>query len=126
MPARLLPELSTEQPWQEDEATENSQPPPHRLASFGSAPPDRQRACSCRVASLDALRSESGSTGEAGFGGSIVTGCSSRETSFSDEAVVATPAWLAFALYLLEVSAMLGSLPALTIGGSVGGSSRRM
>jgi hypothetical protein len=60
VPARLLPELSTEQPWQEDEATENSQPPPHRLASFGSAPPDRQRACSCRVASLGALRSESG------------------------------------------------------------------
>ena len=64
-------------------------------------------------------------TREAGFGGTIVTGCSSRETIFSIEPVVAAPTWLALALFSacgsLEAGAILfGSLLALMIGGSVG------
>ena len=56
----------------------------------------------------------------AGFGASMVTGCSSRDTRFSVEPVVAT-AWAALlAAPACGSSAILfGPLPALMIGGSV-------
>jgi len=64
-------------------------------------------------------------TREVGFGGTIVTGCSSRETSFSIDPVVTVSTWLALAAFLacgsLAAGAIfVGSLLALMIGGSIG------
>ena len=64
-------------------------------------------------------------TREVGFGGTIVTGCSSRETSFSIDPVVTVSTWLALAAFLacgsLEAgSILIGWVVALMIGGTAG------
>ena len=64
-------------------------------------------------------------TREVGFGCTIVTGFSSRETSFSIDPVVTVSTWLALAAFLacgsLAAGAILiGWLLALMIGGSIG------
>ena len=57
----------------------------------------------------------------AGFGASMVTGCSSRDTRFSVEPVVATASAALLAAPACGSSAiLLGPLLALMIGGSVG------
>ena len=61
----------------------------------------------------------------AAFGGSIATGCSSRDTRFSVEPVVAAPACFGSpALFACESAAagatLIGPLLALMMGGSVG------
>jgi hypothetical protein len=49
-------------------------------------------------------------TREAGFGGTILTGCSSRETSFSIDPVVTVSTWPAFAAFLACGSLAAGAI----------------
>ena len=62
-------------------------------------------------------------TREAGFGGTIMAGCPSRETIFSIDPVVTVSTWLALVFLAcgsLEAGTILvGSVLALIVGGSV-------